>query len=416
VASVTWTHGGSPADTQNASLFIGVSGTGSADFAAPVAAWAATDNENGSTGTVNVTSDGGSANFASVSILVQLFDDGSINPATTLNTLSITFDWAITNGPMSTATAKSAINSSIDGSDDFQGPGTSTGTYTRTDTGANVGVPTWGDLYTAVGVGTGGAVGFTWNPFYDAGTFSAHPRALTVSNFSMTGTTPPSVDSLTPITGTVVGGTLVTISGGGFTGITSVEFDGVAATEVNVVNDTTVTCRTPAHAAGLVDVEVLTVGTLVGAFTYVTVISVTPNRGSILGGTPVTIKGGGFTAATGVEFDGVAATDVVIVSDTRITAVTPGHAAGLVDVEVLSVGTGVGLYTYVARGPVKLPPVPVTAPVAQTDTPTFGGGAGPKQGANSGGRGAAPPGQPPMQLEQMRWLMAVKKAIEDQSN
>lgn len=411
MASVTWTHSGTPA-TLNLSMFS----AGDGDFAAPVTTWVATTDENGGTGPVAITSETSAGVIGQISILVQLFDDGGIAPATTLNTLQIVFDWAVTNGPMGTATAGSAFNSSVDPTDDTQGAGASSGTYDHQDTGTNLGIPTWGDLFTAFG-SAGGIVGcgFIWTATYTAGTFSAHTRELTISNFAITATTPPSVDSLTPTSGVVVGGTLVTIFGGGFTGITDVNFDGVPATEVNVVSDEIVTCRSPAHAAGLVDVEVVTVGTLTNAFTYVTVISVTPNHGSILGGTPVTIKGGGFLAATGVEFDGVAATDVVIVSDTRITAVTPGHGAGLVDVEVLSVGTGSGLYTYVAKAPLRLPPVPVTAPVAQRGVPTFGTGAGPKRAA-SGQGGQDSSEQPPMQLEQMRWLMMVKKAIEDQSN
>ena len=77
-----------------------------------------------------------------------------------------------------------------------------------------------------------------------------------------------------------------------------------------------------------------------------TVTNVTPNTGTTLGGTPVTITGTLFTGATAVTFDGVAATAVVVVNATTITAVTPAHAAGVVNVAVTSptgTGTGVGL-------------------------------------------------------------------------
>lgn len=82
---------------------------------------------------------------------------------------------------------------------------------------------------------------------------------------------PPIVDSVTPDDGDDGGATAVTISGVGFTGATSVAFGGVAATSVVVVNDTTITCVTPAHAAGAVAVVVTTpegVGTLAAGFTY----------------------------------------------------------------------------------------------------------------------------------------------------
>jgi hypothetical protein len=94
------------------------------------------------------------------------------------------------------------------------------------------------------------------------------------------------------------------------------------------------------------------------------VISVTPSTGSINGGQSVTIRGTGFTAATGVEFGGIAATSVVIVDDETITAVTPAHLSGTVDVEVLSVATGTDLYTYVVETR-RVPPIPTRTTVAQ---------------------------------------------------
>jgi hypothetical protein len=98
------------------------------------------------------------------------------------------------------------------------------------------------------------------------------------------------------------------------------------------------------------------------------VISVTPSTGSINGGQAVTIRGTGFTAATGVEFGGIAATSVVIVDDETITAVTPAHLSGLVDVEVLSVATGSDLYTYAVETR-RVPPMPSRTPIKQGDDP-----------------------------------------------
>ncbi len=70
----------------------------------------------------------------------------------------------------------------------------------------------------------------------------------------------PTVTSLDVEEGTADGGTAVTITGTGFddTGGASegVTFGGTAATSVVFVNSTTITCVTPAHAAGLVDVVV----------------------------------------------------------------------------------------------------------------------------------------------------------------
>lgn len=80
-------------------------------------------------------------------------------------------------------------------------------------------------------------------------------------------------DPLSPNSGPPAGNTLVTITGNGwFGGTTTVKFAGTNATSVTVVNSTTITCRTPAHAAGTVDVQITSNGitqTLTGAFTYI---------------------------------------------------------------------------------------------------------------------------------------------------
>jgi hypothetical protein len=67
----------------------------------------------------------------------------------------------------------------------------------------------------------------------------------------------PEVDSITPNNGPVAGGTGVTIAGSGLIGSTGVTFGGTAATGFLVPGDGTITCITPAHAAGGVAVVVL---------------------------------------------------------------------------------------------------------------------------------------------------------------
>jgi hypothetical protein len=65
-----------------------------------------------------------------------------------------------------------------------------------------------------------------------------------------------------------------------------------------------------------------------------TLSSITPTSGSTAGGTSVTLTGTGFVAGASVSFGGSAATNVVVVSSTSITAKTPAHAAGTVGVTV----------------------------------------------------------------------------------
>lgn len=84
----------------------------------------------------------------------------------------------------------------------------------------------------------------------------------------------PTVASVTASSGTTAGGTSVTIAGTQFrtSGTTSVTFGGSAATAVSVSSSTSLTCTTPAHSAGAVDVVVTNPdgqsGTLAGGFTY----------------------------------------------------------------------------------------------------------------------------------------------------
>jgi hypothetical protein len=66
----------------------------------------------------------------------------------------------------------------------------------------------------------------------------------------------PTVSSVTPALGTLEGNTPVTVTGTNLTGATAVTFGGIAAANIHVENDTTLTCLTPPHAVGLVDVSV----------------------------------------------------------------------------------------------------------------------------------------------------------------
>lgn len=82
----------------------------------------------------------------------------------------------------------------------------------------------------------------------------------------------PSFTSVSPATGGYRGGSTVTLTGTGLNASTTVSFDGVAATDVMVTGGTSITCKAPAHAAGVVDVSIQTSGVSLGkpsSFTYV---------------------------------------------------------------------------------------------------------------------------------------------------
>ena len=71
-----------------------------------------------------------------------------------------------------------------------------------------------------------------------------------------------------------------------------------------------------------------------GGGTTPAVTKISPTSGVKGGGTTVTITGTGFTGATAVDFGGTAAKSFTVASATRITAVSPAHAIGSVDVTV----------------------------------------------------------------------------------
>lgn len=142
----------------------------------------------------------------------------------------------------------------------------------------------------------------------------------------------PLWQGVAPLSGTIAGGTTVTIAGGGFSAGATVAFGGVPATDVQVLSDTIVTAVTPAHADGTVAVVVTnpgaTAGSQLGTFTYVAIPTVTGVEAASLPsalGTSLRIAGTGFREGLTVTAGGVALTAVTVVSDTEVTGLLRGH-------------------------------------------------------------------------------------------
>jgi hypothetical protein len=156
----------------------------------------------------------------------------------------------------------------------------------------------------------------------------------------------PTVTNVSPNGGTIAGGTSVTITGTSFTGATQVQFGATNATSFTVDSATQITATAPAEAAGTVHVTVTNPGGTSSTsssdqFTYYntpTVTNVSPNGGTIGGGTSVTITGTSFTGATTVQFGATNATSFTVDSATQITATAPAEAAGTVHVTVTNPG------------------------------------------------------------------------------
>lgn len=153
----------------------------------------------------------------------------------------------------------------------------------------------------------------------------------------------PSSIAVAPASGTVDGGTGVSITGANFRAGAQVYFGGIAASNVQVASGTTIQAVTPANVAGAANVLVVnsdgTWGVQANGFTY---SGLPPQIGSVspLSGPPgtvVTINGAEFTSRLSdlsVSFNG-ASGSVVSASRTSVTALVPvGATTGAVTVNV----------------------------------------------------------------------------------
>jgi hypothetical protein len=185
----------------------------------------------------------------------------------------------------------------------------------------------------------------------------------------------PTVTSVSPESGSIEGGTLVTITGTGFVPGAKVEIGGVAASPVEVLSESELTAVAPAHGPGPVQVLVSTPdGESSGGPTYTYVItvpptisSITPTSGPSEGGTSVKITGSGFVSGSStVKIGGEAASSVEVLSETELTAVTPAHAAGSAEVAVSTPNgetTGGPTYEYLSAPAVPTLTPTITAPL-----------------------------------------------------
>ena len=174
--------------------------------------------------------------------------------------------------------------------------------------------------------------------------------AVSPSNFNYFA--PPSITSISPNTGSNVGGTTVVITGNNFTGTTAVTFGGVAATSFTVNSVNQITAITPVGSIGTVTVQVVAPGgNATASYTYSvsapTITALSPASGTTSGGNSVVITGTNLLSASSVSFGGVAALSFVVNSATQITAVAPARAAGAVTLSVTTPGgTATATYTY----------------------------------------------------------------------
>jgi hypothetical protein len=179
----------------------------------------------------------------------------------------------------------------------------------------------------------------------------------------------PRIYSLSPSKGPTNGGTVVTVKGIGFTGVSGVWFwndVGPTSATYKFISDTEIQVTTPQNRDGYAWVVLHSTGgdsenamiTSNNVFKYesVPVInSIAPTAGPATGGTVVTITGKNLKEVQTVKFGNNAATDISIISKTKITATAPA-GTGTVDVIAISPSgtsstSGNTKFTYQQAGP-----------------------------------------------------------------
>lgn len=158
----------------------------------------------------------------------------------------------------------------------------------------------------------------------------------------------PEVDTMSPQIGATAGGELVTFSGNffGTPERATVRIGDAFAQDVQVLDDNTITCLTPASEAGAVSVSIELDGTridLADTFLFVAPINVmelSPFAGDRAGGTAVTVTGEDLFPTAELAFTfGTHAADATLftyndIGDELIVIAPPSDTLGVVDVTI----------------------------------------------------------------------------------
>ncbi len=161
---------------------------------------------------------------------------------------------------------------------------------------------------------------------------------MTAASSGNSASSGPRLSSTTNPTDLLVGAnyvmTLTTGPGTGFTKRLITSPDGDIAEDRMVTATGSYSATAPLSPSGTWIMQMVAFRTPSGAVVRPTVSSVSPNGGSTAGGTAVTITGANFAAGATVAFGSTAATKVVVVNSTTITATTPAGNPGPVTVTV----------------------------------------------------------------------------------
>jgi hypothetical protein len=166
---------------------------------------------------------------------------------------------------------------------------------------------------------------------------------------------PPAITTMSAHSGRTAGHDTVVLSGKAFTRPARVLFGTTPATAVTRLSREKVRATVPKHAAGTVNVHVVTDygrSPFIAAdrYTYVappTIKAITPDTGPAVGGNSVVITGTSFPHDVRVSFGGTQASSVQRDSATKLEVVVPaGHGQVDVTVGTSQFGSVTAAYTY----------------------------------------------------------------------
>jgi len=166
------------------------------------------------------------------------------------------------------------------------------------------------------------------------------------TRYQYEGVSLPRISGVSPSSGPMDGGTVVTITGSGFNGTENVRFGSIYAWDLKVIDDSHLRVTTPASSPGSARISVKNSAgdgnpadppvMFLYDFPLPELTNISPSSGSTAGGTVVTVTGSGFSGATDVRFGGKSGTGLTVIDNRQLTIISPPNSAGTVGLSVIN--------------------------------------------------------------------------------